>query len=268
MIGLARLLASRQDHDAAEDLFRQAMATQPGSMVTLGSYAQHLFEQGRYADAAEFYGQAAEMDAGDYELLGNLASALMLAGQLEEAKRTYEAALELGEYDIAYYNLGVVHYFLWDFDKSVATHRKAIELNPEDAIKWVNLGDSLHFAGRESESRKAFTRAAEIAAQRLAVDPTDVDTTYVYGWALHMLGRWEEARDALGKGQALAPDDPYGLYYTGLVQLRSGEKDAALASLRQAVENGYPPKMLAAEPDVGDLRNDPAFEALLAAAPQ
>jgi tetratricopeptide (TPR) repeat protein len=147
-------------------------------------------------------------------------------------------------------------------------HRKAIKLNPDETIKWINLADALQFDGREAEAREAFSRSAELAAKRLAVDSTDVDTTYVYAWALHMLGRWEEARDVLERGMDIAPDDPYGLYYTGLIQLRSGEKDAALASFQRAVENGYPPKTLAAEPYVGDLRNDPAFEAVLAAVPQ
>ena len=266
MIGLARLLASRQDHDAAEDLFRQAMATQPGSMVTLGSYAQHLFEQGRYADAAEFYGQAAEMDAGDYELLGNLASALMLAGQLEEAKRTYEAALELGEYDIAYYNLGVVHYFLWDFDKSVSILRKAIDMSPNTAVSWSSLGDSLHFAGRPAESAEAFRRSVELAEARLAVASKDGDTMRLVAWGLHNLGQREQAQAMLQKASSLSPQQPYAHYYDALINAGNGNRDAALEALRRAVESGYPPALLAADPYFGEFRTDPAFDAALAAA--
>lgn len=267
MSGLSAVYASRQQAPAAEKLLQQAIATQPGNWRNLNDYGAFLFGEGRYLDAAGVFRQAATLEPDNYQARGNLGAALSMAGEFTEAKQVYEDSLKIQDSRTAYSNLGVLYYYLWDFKKSVAMHRKAIELNPDDATRWINLADALQFAGREAEARKAFTRSAELAVQRLKVDPTDLDTTFVYAWALHMLGRWEESREVLDKGHALAPDDPYGLYYTGLIQMRSGEKDAALASFRLAIENGYPPKMLAAEPYIGDLRIDPAFAALLAASP-
>jgi tetratricopeptide (TPR) repeat protein len=268
MEGMSFLHESRGQGPAAEKLLQKAVATQPGNWRTLNAYGSLLFSQGRYLDAAGLFRQAVALEPGNYQARGNLGAALSMAGEFTEAKQVYEDALEIGEYPTTYSNLGVLYYYLWDFDKSVVTHRKAIELSPNEAFKWVNLADSLHFAGREGEARKAFLRSTELAAERLAVDPTDADTLFVRAWSLHMLGRWEEARDALAKGTELIADDPYGLYYAGLIQLRSGDRDAALASFRRAIETGYPPKMLAAEPYIGDLRSDSDFQALLAAAPQ
>jgi class 3 adenylate cyclase/tetratricopeptide (TPR) repeat protein len=268
MEGMSYVHEARGQGPAAEKLLQKAVATQPGNWRTLNGYGSLLFSQGRYLDAADVFRQAVALEPANYQARGNLGAALSMAGEFTEAKLVYEDALEIGDYPTAYSNLGVLYYYLWDFDRSVATHRKAIELSPNEAFKWVNLADSLHFAGREGEARKAFVRSTDLSAERLAVDPKDADTLFVRAWALHMLGRWEEARDALAKGAALVADDPYGLYYAGLIELRSGEREAALASFRRAIESGYPPKMLAAEPYIGDLRSDPEFQALLAAAPQ
>jgi tetratricopeptide (TPR) repeat protein/TolB-like protein len=268
MEGMSFLQESRGQSPAAEKLLQKAVATQPGNWRTLNAYGSLLFSQGRYLDAAGVFRQVVALEPANYQARGNLGAALSMAGEFTEAKQVYEDALEIGEYPTTYSNLGVLYYYLWDFEKSVAMHRKAIELSPNESFKWVNLADSLHFAGREGEARKAFLRSTELATERLAVDPTDADTLFVRAWALHMLGRWEEARDALAKGTELIADDPYGLYYAGLIQLRSGDRDAALASFRRAIETGYPPKMLAAEPYIGDLRSDSDFQALLAAAPQ
>jgi len=267
MEGMSFVHEARGQGPAAEKLLQKAVATQPGNWRTLNAYGSLLFTQGRYLDAADVFRQVVALEPDNYQARGNLGAALTMAGAFTKAKQVYEDALKIGEYPTAYSNLGALYYYLWDFDRSVATHRKAIELSPNDAFKWVNLADALHFAGEEGEARKAFVRSAELAAERLAVDPTDAETFFVRAWALHMLGRWEEARDVLAKGSALTPNDPYGLYYAGLIELRSGEHEAALASLRRAIENGYPPKMLAAEPYIGDLRSDPDFQALLAAAP-
>jgi len=268
MIGLSVVHEQRQQAPAAESLLQKAVATQPGNWRTLNGYGSFLFGQGRYRDAADAFRQAVALDPDNHQARGNLGAALSMAGEFAEAKRVYEEALELSEYRTAYSNLGVLYYYLWDFGKSVASHRKAIELSPDDAFKWVNLADSLHFAGKDNEARRAFARALQLAEARLAVDPTDSDTMFIRAWSLQNMGRPAEARDTAARGLELSPKDPYGHYYTGLIQLMNGDREAGLESLRAALANGYPPKMLAAEPYVGDLRNDPAFEAVLAAAPQ
>jgi TolB-like protein/Flp pilus assembly protein TadD/DNA-binding winged helix-turn-helix (wHTH) protein len=267
MNGLASIFALRQQHAAAEELLQKAVATQPGNWRTINGYGSYLFSHGRYGEAADAFRQVVALDPGNHQARTNLGAALTMAGDFEAGKDVYEQALEITEFRTAYSNLGVVYYYLGDFEKSVATHRKAVELAPEEPVKWLNLADALHFAGRLEEAREAFERARELADARIAVDPTDVDTIFTYAWASQMLGDKPATERALLRGLELAPDDPYGLYYAGLIAVNNGEREAALESLGAAIENGYPPRMLEAEPYLGDLRDDPAFEALTSASP-
>jgi hypothetical protein len=63
----------------------------------------------------------------------------------------------------------------------------------------------------------------------------------------------------------IAPNDPYGLYYGALIEVRAGNHDAALRALQSALDNGYPAKMLAVEPYLEELQQDPKFRRIISA---
>ncbi len=263
MSGLANVFALRQQPVPAEQLLQKAVATQPGNWRTINGYGSFLFSAGRYEEAADSYRQVVALDPDNQQALTNLGAALLMAGDFEGGKEVFERTLEQKGYRTAYSNLGVAYYYLGDYEKSVAIHRKAVELSPEEEVKWINLADALYFAGRSSEATEAFGRAAELSARRIAVEPTNVDTLFTSAWAQQMLGEKDAALLALRRGLEIAPDDPYGHYYAGLIAARNGDREAALDSLRQALDNGYPPRMLASEPYLNELASDPAFEGLI-----
>jgi tetratricopeptide (TPR) repeat protein/DNA-binding winged helix-turn-helix (wHTH) protein len=265
MTGLSSVFALRQDYARAEQLLQKAMTLQPGNWRTINSYGTFLFSVGRYQDAAGAYRQVVALDPENYQARTNLGAALTMAGDFAAGKEVFEESLAIREFRTAYSNLGVIYYYLGEFDKSVAMHRKAIELSPDETVKWVNLADALYFDGQRTAAADAFRRAAELGKARLDVDPTDVETLFLYAWALQMLGDADAARQAIGKGLAIAPTDPYGLYYAGLIDARAGRPESALKSLRLAVDNGYPPGMLAAEPYLSELRANPTFRSIISA---
>ena len=74
-----------------------------------------------------------------------------------------------------------------------------------------------------------------------------------------MLNKHAEARTMIDKARGLSPDDPYTHYYDGMVYLRAGDKEAAIAALEIAADRGYSRRMMAAEPHLAELRNDTRF---------
>lgn len=58
-----------------------------------------------------------------------------------ETRRTFDVALNEGNYFLdAYDHLGNIHFKMGDFDKSIRAYKKVIEIDPEDAIGYYNLG--------------------------------------------------------------------------------------------------------------------------------
>ena len=264
MIGLAKVYRRQQKYSEAEKLYHAAMATQPGNWRIISSLGSFHFSMGRYADAANAYRKVVYLDYNNLEARTNLGSALTMAGDFAAGKLVFEETLNIEPSYTAYSNLGVIYYYLGQFKESVATHRKAVELAPRDAVRWLNLADSLHFAGEKKEAQEMFRRADELSSDRLAIDSSNLEAIYVHAWSRQMLGDSESAQAGIAKGFQVAPKNPYGFYYDSLIRTQLGDYGGAIESLKAAIENGYPVKMLDAEPYLDELRLKGDYESLAA----
>ena len=92
------------------------------------------------------------------------------------------------------------------------TLRKAIELDPENASAYYNLGMLLaQDPTRLSEAEAAYHIA-------IALEPSNARYIYRLGLLIHEnLQRLEEAETAYRRSIALAPEDPF--FYSGLISL-------------------------------------------------
>ncbi|TMJ18835.1 MAG: tetratricopeptide repeat protein [Alphaproteobacteria bacterium] len=86
------------------------------------------------------------------------------------------------------------------------------------ATDWVRLGEVYAAMHRQNEAASAFARAIEIRR-----DGDGAEAEWVLwlmrGGALDEAGNWPEARTALRKAYALAPEQPFVLNYLGYAQL-------------------------------------------------
>jgi len=264
MDGLAWVYNRRQDFDRAESLLRRAIDTQPGNWRALNSLGAFYFGLGRYADAAEAFEGTVFLDPGNFTARQNQGAALTMAGEFEHGKVVLEEALALQDTATNYSNLGIIYYFLGEYDRSAELHRHAVDLTPGDPLRWVNLADTLNFAGRRDEAVEAFARAADLAEARLAIDASDIDSLYIVAWARQMQDENPAASAAIRRALDLAPNNPFGHYYNGLIRFRQGDTADAIESLRKALEEGYPPRLLLAEPYLAALRQSGELDTLFA----
>jgi len=264
MGGLADVYRRTQRFSQAEELLKTAIDTQPGNWQGINRLGSFLFAMGRYDEAADVYRKVVFLDSENFRARSNLGSALTMAGEFETGRQVLEEALEIQPDQRAYSNLGVIYYYLGEFDKSVATHRQAVNMTPGQSILWLNLADSLHFVGQSEESAAAFRTAQELSQNTLSVDASDSEAIVTLAWTQHMLGESHLALSTVSKGLEVDPEDPYGYYYDALIRYQTGNEEAALNSLQTALDKGYPAGMLVAEPYLGDFRADDRFHAMIA----
>jgi tetratricopeptide (TPR) repeat protein len=187
----------------------------------------------------------------------------MMAGDFAGALESFQKSLKIESNEAFDSNLAILHYYLGDFDEAVAIQRRVVVDTPKSVSAWLTLGDALHFAGDESGSTEAFVQAAELAREQLAVTPTDGRMMYRLAWAESMLGNAAAATDLVERAVKEEPQNPYSHYYDSLINLNLGDVSGATESIARAVELGYPPVMIAAEPYLETLRGREEFDRLL-----
>ena len=263
MLGLASTYERQQRFDEAESLLVEAIDLQPGNWASINTLGNFLFGMGRYADAANQYRKVVYLDPQNWATLGNLGGALMMMGDFSDARKAIERSLKIETNQTIFSNLGIIFYYLGEFEQSVAIQRQVTDLSPNSNFAWLNLGDALYFSGDETGARDAFFRSAELSRNQLAIDPTEAEAMYMLAWAQTMSGDDSQAADLIERAIGIAPNDPYTFYYDALLKTRNGELTAATNAVKSAVKLGYPKRMLAAEPYLASLRGENEFDELL-----
>lgn len=212
------------DFAGAEAEFRRAIALSPNNSTAQFWYAIHLESLGRFDEAAAVVDRASRLDPLSPALGGFRGTLLLTSGR---------------------------------YDQAIAVERKALELEPGNFGSRLNLGRALvqkgDYAGALAELRKA-----EVAS---AGHPMAVA---VLGYAYGRAGRLAEARQALGRLEALSKERHVAAYYFAVVSAGLGETSQALAWLEKVYEERHVGVLsLKTDPELAGLRGDPRFQALL-----
>lgn len=107
--------------------------------------------------------------------------------------------------------------------------RSAIEIKPDYANAYGNLGLVLRDAGRLDEAEAAFQTA-------LQLDPKDLESMINLGNLYRTMKRPIQAESSLRTALAMAPDNVTALYNLGLLLSKSERPDEAEALFRKSLE--------------------------------
>jgi len=265
LTGLSDVYRLLQRADEAEETLIGAVGLEPGNWAVYNHLGYFYFRQGRYAEAAEQYAMVVSIDNMSMRGYGNLAVSYMMGGNFAEAAPAFARSIELEPQASAYSNLGLMQYYLGDYDDAARSLRSAIDLAPNDHLFWSNLGDILWVAGLNEESEEAYREAAERADTALEVNPNDAAVMMDRAWIRAMLGDREAALEEIGRASSRLPDDPYADYILTLIFNRYGDTDRAMTTLEQAVDKGYSVVIIGADPQLAPLHDDPRFVAVVGA---
>ena len=224
------------DLEKALDYFNQAVAQDPNYALAWTGIAQTytllpLYGGASPADAlpkaTAAANKAIQLDptlGEPHAVLGNLLTATF---EFPESMREFEKAIALNPNDATTH-----HWFgdsllecIGDHDRSIAEHKRALELDPLSLAINIDLGYSYYTAGRYSEAIAQGRKALEL-------DPNSYAAHYNLGWALEASGDLPGAIAEYTKSVSL-DSDPFALALLGHAEALNGNRDAALKILTQ-----------------------------------
>ena len=152
------------------------------------------------------------------------------AKDFSQAEKLYRQAIELNpNYALAYTNLGSTLNDLQRYDEAEIMLRKAIELDPNNSLAHNNLGNSLYNLKRYDEAEELFRKA-------MVLDPNNAFAYDNLGSTLNNLKRYDKAEELYRKAIALDPNNAFAYNNLGSM-LRDLERyEEAEIVLRKAIE--------------------------------
>ena len=297
-------LALRRDDNLprAIEFFHQAIARDPNYAAAYAGLSEALILLPRYTGAypSQTRPQSRVAALKALELNPNLAEAHNALAKIAmdydvdfaEATREFKRAIELNpNYAGAHHWFSGTLESQGQFAEAIAESKLGTELDPFSA---VNLSDQ----GRVYGSARRFPEAKASFEKALAIDPAFSWTHWHYGEMLQVsgdlkgaaaeyakartasntpepialsgqlaaiMGRPEEARQALTALDELEKHRYVDVFWRALLYLSLGDKERALQSLEQSYVNreGYEIGLIKVDPMLDSLRAEPRFQALV-----
>lgn len=262
---LAWVRSDQKDIDGAVRAYRRSIEIAPEDVRPYQDLGRLLFAIGRYDASAEAYSDMVDASGGSAAAYNGLGAALLMQGRFDEAAAAFRSVLERQPNPRAFSNVAVNYYHSGRYEEAELMFREAIALSPDDYRLIGNLADALRqIPGREQHAREEYLRAAELAEEIRRANPGDVEALSSLGHFYAQIGKIDSAQQAAEAALAADPGDVYAHYYGALVWLESGDEQRVLKELSTAIELGYSPAMLRADPQFQPMAQNQQFQTLLA----
>lgn len=167
--------------------------------------------------------------ATEFYRIADNALEFMQKGNNEAAIAEFRKALEMDPHDaMALNNLGAVLVSAGELDEAVAQFRKALESDPDNFKAHGNLGVTLARMGRFDEALPPLEKAVALNAE-------DSKVQSALGGVLVNKGRIDEAMKHLEKALAINPSDSDAHNNLGGILARAGKFDQAIPHFQKAL---------------------------------
>ena len=263
-IGLGKTLLELKRTAEAEASLQRAIELDPSYWAGFKEMGNFLFANGRFSEAAEYYGNFATRTEDNATAFNNLGAAYYMAGDFSEAAKAWDQSLDLRPTRSAYSNTGTMYFYLGDYATAVDRFARAASYAPRDHRLWGNLADAYYYTdGMRHVAEVIYQEAIEFAEERARVNPSDMETIAILCHFYARIGEDDLARERCETALASAADDMYVQYYSALAFAHLGDTARALGRIERAIELDYQRQLLELDPGLVSLREEAKFKELL-----
>lgn len=261
--GQIDLLINERHYRAARQALDAAFATRPAERLLFDLSGRLYFQQGDYAAAEREFRRSIAREPDLPHAYANLYAALLRQDRGDEGLRVLQQGLQAQPDSRLHTSLGTALFARGDYLGAARNFELAVSADrggPNKYLYWANLADALRWLpGRRDEARHAYRQA--VALLRPMLEGAEQDATYQSRMGLYLarLGATREAVQWTSSALRAAPDSGDVHFRAAIVHELAAARDAALGHVREAVRLGYPPHLVAAEPDLLALRRDTRY---------
>jgi superkiller protein 3 len=206
---------SINDEALYEDAFKafdKAIELDPQQMSSRLVKANALLNLGRYNESLKTLDEAinaASQNSEKSQIWFEKAHLFAEQGNYNETTKSLEMVFELAPLDIDLsINGGILlSAVLGRNDDALKYYERAIRIDPDNKLAWINKANALVRLNRTGEATGAYQEALKITNKSLMADPEDSDLWAEKGLLLHNVGNSDEAVKAFANATRIDPGD-------------------------------------------------------------
>ncbi len=262
-LGLANSYAAAGSRTEAEKTFQRAIGLQPAYWAGYSKLAAFYYNSGNYPRAAEMFRRVTELSPDNAVAFANLGSTEQLMGDFSQALVSHRKSLELQPTALAYSNIGTLEFYSNHFEEAAEAFESATRLSPDHYQMWANLGDAYRWTKNgQKKAADAYARATILCLGELKVNPKSARVLMVLALCRAKTGNSKEA-EMYARKALLLEANPEFYFNAAIIAHIAQNNELVFDWLKTAARKGYPRIYLARDPELANLRGNPAFQELL-----
>ena len=231
---IADAMSNWGQYDSANDMLRSIKPDEPGYLVARLRLAENLERDDKTDEAIDLLEDLARRRPTLPEPLVSVGDILRNRERFAEAVDVYDRAFErypngAPESWAMYYTRGIALERAQMWGRAEDDFKRALKLNPEEASVLNYLGYSWLDRG------KNLTEAREMIELALSKKPQDGYIIDSLGWAMFLMGEYDNAVAQLERAVAINPSDPTINEHLGDAYWKVGRKSEARFQWRRAL---------------------------------
>ncbi len=260
-LGYAYLAIGRKDEAIQSEL--KAKDINPYYFLNFNYLGQAYLQTGENEKAIEAFKRVTELEPDNASGYINLGAAYSSQGRWNDSIASLQKSLQLEQSYEAFDNLGVAQFYLGKYTEAVQSFEKAVALNPNQQQTVGNLADAYRWAGQKEKATATYDRAIKLALKANQVNPNDAGVLGSLAEYSAKNNDPAEAQRWIRRARSIDQNDNSLIYKEALVNALAGQKEAALQSLREAFQKNFSVSESMNDPELKELRADPAFSKLV-----
>jgi tetratricopeptide (TPR) repeat protein len=243
-LNLGTLFQEMKKYDMAENAYKTILAADKSNQQATYYMARLFKEVGKTEEAIKWYHNLLALDANNADAHVDLLQ--LILGQSDPQK----ASLALKTYGdrfpenaMVQYKVGEELHKLKDFDLALQYYQKAVQLKPDLAAAFANMGAIYQAKGQDEASIQAFKKALALDPNNETVKNLAKDTeqatgakAFQKGVELQQSGQHQASISEFQKALQTMPNDPNLIAALGIAYQNTGKVNEAIAQYIKAQE--------------------------------
>jgi tetratricopeptide (TPR) repeat protein len=222
-------MVRKQNLEQAERFLREAIKLDSCFADAWNNLGTLYFNERNFPEAITFYDNAVTCKNDFVDARFNRANTAYELKEYYRALKDIELVQEQWVDSAKVYFLqGLVYTRLRQFELSIASFHKALELQPRNAETLVNIG-TVHYYNRDLDSARYFLGRA------IEANPQEANAYNAMAMVEMSVNNLKAATDQLAQALAIRPDDPYFINNRGYIALLKGETENALTDINKSI---------------------------------
>ncbi len=254
--------ANGQKEQALQAL-EKAVEINPYYWNNLAALGNAYYAFGESDKAVKAYMQIIQLEPDNPTGYSNLGAVYLNLGRFEESIPVFQKSLRIQPSADTYTNLGTAFFYLKRYSEALPMFEKAVEMSPEDETNMGNLADGYRLAGDRAKAQATYERAISLAYKQLRVNPRDANVVGHLALYYAKKGDSQQAKDFVRKARAIDRSNIYLIYIAAVVDTINNQPTDAVKELTMALEKGFSPRDVVADPEFGPLQSRADFQSMM-----